>query len=94
MPQGWLGKTATIHRLGFGLGMGITVIMLTLAWLGPTPLVRLENTFLDFRFKLRGDRPVGHEVVLVVVDEKSLKELGRWSQGDRTGHYLCRTRGH
>jgi len=78
MPQGWLGKTATIHRLGFGLGMGITVIMLTLAWLGPTPLVRLENTFLDFRFKLRGDRPVGHEVVLVVVDEKSLKELGRW----------------
>ena len=67
-----------IHRLGFGLGIGITVMMLTLTWLGLTPLVRLENTFLDFRFKLRGERPSGQEIVLVVIDEKSLKELGRW----------------
>ena len=58
--------------------MGITVMMLTLTWLGLTPLVRLENTFLDFRFKLRGERPSGQEIVLVVIDEKSLKELGRW----------------
>ena len=78
MAQPWLGKTAIIHRLGFGLGMAITVAMLVLAWLSPSPLVRLENTFLDIRFKLRGERPAGQEVVLVVIDEKSLKELGRW----------------
>ncbi len=78
MAQGWLGKTTTIHRLGFGLGAGITAVMLALSLLSPSLLVRLENTFLDFRFKLRGERPTGQEIVLVVIDEKSLKELGRW----------------
>ena len=89
MAQPWLAKTKILHRLGFGLGMGITVMMLTLTWLGLTPLVRLENTFLDFRFKLRGDRPVGQEVILVLIDEKSLKELGRWPWSrDKQSHLV------
>jgi len=76
--QGWLGKVQLIHRLGFGLSALITVAMLSLAWIGPAPLVRLEKVAMDSLFWLRGDRPVGEEIVLVGVDEKSLKEIGRW----------------
>ena len=78
MARGWLGKTRTVHTLGFILGVGITLTVLLLAWVGPSPLLRLENIFLDLRFKLRGERQAGQEVVLVAVDEKSLKEIGRW----------------
>jgi adenylate cyclase len=74
----WLRKTGVIRKLGFTLGAGITVTMVILSWLGPGFLVRLENTSLDFRFKLRGKRNVGSSIVLVAVDEKSLQELGRW----------------
>lgn len=71
-------QTAISYRLGIGICIGITFAMVWFAWWGPGPLVRLENTFLDSQFKLRSARPVGSDVVLVVIDEKSLKELGRW----------------
>ena len=74
----WRRKIAINYRLGLGVRIGITIVMAWLSWLGPGPLVRLENTFLDSQFKLRGTRPVGQEVVLVVIDERSLQELGRW----------------
>lgn len=78
MARVWLGKTHVIRRLGFVLAAVVTGLMLALFWIGPGFLVRLENASLDFRFKLRGARQAGDEVVLVVVDEKSLKEVGRW----------------
>ncbi len=74
----WRRKIAISHRLGIGVRIGITILVAWLSWLGPGPLVRLENTFLDSQFKLRGARPIGQEVVLVVIDERSLQELGRW----------------
>ncbi len=78
MVSRWLDKTTTIHRLGSVLGVSITVLMLVVGWFDPASLTRLENISLDFRFRLRGERPVGEEIVLVVIDDKSLKELGRW----------------
>jgi adenylate cyclase len=78
MAWAWLGKTRAIHLAGFALAAGITVIVLLLALADFGPLVRLESLSLDLRFKLRGERPPGHEIVIVVVDEKSLKEVGRW----------------
>lgn len=78
MAQVWLGKPCVIRRLGFALAAAVTGLILSLFWIGPGFLVRLENASLDFRFKLRGTHPAGDEVVLVVVDEKSLKEIGRW----------------
>src|SRR5437899_12137015 len=74
----WLGKTKRIERLGLDLAVLVTIVMLTLFMLNPYLLVRLENTSLDARFVLRGSRPAGHEVKLVLVDEPSIRELGRW----------------
>ena len=52
--------------------------MLLIAWVDPEPLRWLENALLDVRFILRGERDPGHEVIIVAIDEKSLKEEGRW----------------
>jgi len=38
----------------------------------------LENKTYDFRFLLRGERDPGPEIVIVGIDEQSLKEIGRW----------------
>lgn len=65
-------------RLGIGLGVAVTIGLAFLTWLAPNVIVRLDNTALDFQFRLRGERSPGQEVVLVLVDEKSLKEVGRW----------------
>lgn len=64
--------------LGIGLGVAVTIGLAFLTWLAPNVVVRLDNTALDFQFRLRGERSPGQDVVLVVVDEKSLKEIGRW----------------
>ena len=65
-------------RLGIGLGLTVTVGLAFLTWLAPNVVVRLDNTALDYQFRLRGERSPGQEIVLVLVDEKSLKEIGRW----------------
>ena len=64
--------------LGIGLGIAVTIGLAFLTWLAPNVVVRLDNTALDFQFRLRGERSPGQDVVLVLVDEKSLKEIGRW----------------
>ena len=38
----------------------------------------LENKTYDIRFLLRGERDPGPEIVIVGIDEKSLREIGRW----------------
>lgn len=60
------------------MGVAVTIGLAFLTWLAPNVVVRLDNTALDFQFRLRGERSPGQEVVLVLVDEKSLKEIGRW----------------
>lgn len=47
-------------------------------WLRAGPFERLDNMSLDLRFKLRGERQVGDDLVIVAIDEKSLAEIGRW----------------
>ena len=64
--------------LGIGLGLAVTVGLAFLTWWTPNIVVRLDNAALDVQFRLRGERSPGQEVVLVLVDEKSLKEIGRW----------------
>ena len=60
------------------MGVAVTIGFAFLTWLAPNVVVRLDNTALDFQFRLRGERSPGQDVVLVLVDEKSLKEIGRW----------------
>lgn len=78
MTRKWLGNTQIIHRIGLGLSLALTLSMLALTWLAPSYLARLENAFLDLRFRLRGEQPANPDVVIVVVDEKSLRDVGRW----------------
>jgi adenylate cyclase len=70
------------QRLGYlhlmTLGAAVTVALGLLTWLAPTFVVRLDHAALDIQFRLRGERIPGQEVVLVLVDEKSLKAIGRW----------------
>lgn len=68
----------TGSRFNIGLGVAITVGLACLSWLTPNIFVRLDNDALDLQFRLRGERSPGQEVVLVLIDEKSLKEIGRW----------------
>jgi adenylate cyclase len=43
------------------------------------PVIRtLETQSLDWRFRLRGIRPPGQQIAVVLVDDKSLAALGRW----------------
>jgi adenylate cyclase len=77
MRQSWLGQTKKLRRVAFGLACLVTALMLVLAWT-PSVLSRLETLSLDVRFKIRGERqPSGH-VVLVAIDEKSLRESAQW----------------
>ncbi|HSA79720.1 MAG TPA: adenylate/guanylate cyclase domain-containing protein [Geminicoccaceae bacterium] len=39
---------------------------------------QLEHQLLDLRFRLRPSRPVSDAVVLVRIDDRSLREIGRW----------------
>jgi len=83
MARVWLGKTRNIQQLGFALAVAITASMLLLVWQEPdtlvTPFRRIENATIDLRFRVfRGPRPATPNIVIVVVDEPSIKEIGRW----------------
>ena len=78
MPSAWLGKTKLVNRLGAILASLIVLSVLCLMWASPGPLARLDQASVDWLFWLRGSRSVGPEIVLVGIDERSLKEEGRW----------------
>ena len=41
-------------------------------------LRRLEGTYTDLKFNLRGSRPVRNKIVIVGIDDESVKLVGRW----------------
>ena len=41
-------------------------------------LERIELFTLDLRYKLRGDIPTDPQIVLIDIDEYSIKKIGRW----------------
>ncbi|MEE4357661.1 MAG: CHASE2 domain-containing protein [Desulfococcaceae bacterium] len=57
----------------------LTVILAISAFLFQIPfLQRMELETVDFRFRFRGEKTPGSSIVLAVVDEKSINELGKW----------------
>jgi len=55
------------------------LVMLGLTLCADNPVVRgLETASLDLRFSLRGVRPPGSEVTVILVDDRSLDVFGRW----------------
>src|SRR5690349_10113642 len=83
MARVWLGKTQNIQQLGFFLAGAIALTVGLLALVEPDLLVapfrRIEEATIDFRFRVfRGPRPATPDIIIVMVDEKSIKEIGRW----------------
>ncbi|HKM70223.1 MAG TPA: CHASE2 domain-containing protein, partial [Stellaceae bacterium] len=55
------------------------LVVLVFTVLADNSLVRgLETASLDLRFRLRGVRPPGSEVTVILVDDRSLEAFGRW----------------
>lgn len=65
------------HRArGFLICFGLTLLGLGLYPFGFFDA--LENKAIDFRFQVRGNRPASPDIVVVTIDESSIKKLGRW----------------
>jgi len=56
----------------------IIVVYLVLMAVNPRFIINLEMKFYDLMFHLRGPQPVGSEVVIVAIDDNSVKSIGRW----------------
>jgi adenylate cyclase len=56
------------------------IILLYLLFMAVNPrfINNLEMKFYDLMFQLRGPQPVGSEVVIVAIDDNSVKAIGRW----------------
>ena len=67
-----------IRSAGLALVSACLVLLVFTAF-ADKPLNRgLETASLDLRFRLRGVRPPGPEVAVILVDDRSLEALGRW----------------
>ena len=56
----------------------IILLHLLLMAVHPRFIHNLEMNFYDLMFQLRGPLPVGPEVVIVAIDDASVKAIGRW----------------
>lgn len=55
------------------------LVLLVLTVLADNPLIRgLETASFDLRFRLRGVRPPGSQVAVILVDDRTIEDLGRW----------------
>ena len=55
------------------------VVVLLFTVFADNPVLRgLETASFDLRFRLRGVRPPGPEVTVILVDDRSLDSFGRW----------------
>jgi len=68
-------STAHLSRYGPLLGLGLTVLAIILMFTGF--LAPLERMSWDLRFTMRGTVQPVDDVVLVTIDEKSVREFGR-----------------
>ncbi len=62
----------------FWMSFGVILVLFACDQLNVPFFQSLENKAIDFRFNVRGSRLPQAPVKLVVVDEKSLKEIGQW----------------
>ncbi|MBN2190265.1 MAG: adenylate/guanylate cyclase domain-containing protein [Candidatus Aureabacteria bacterium] len=68
------------HNLIAVAGMFITAVVLLMYCSSTEEALfkRIENQFIDLKYRLRGPRDPGEDTCIVVIDEKSVAKLGRW----------------
>ncbi|MBW2621428.1 MAG: adenylate/guanylate cyclase domain-containing protein [Deltaproteobacteria bacterium] len=71
-----LKKLFRLNALALSLMLAVLIIIVYV--IGVEYLEVMELKARDLRFQIRGEIQPGPEVILAVVDEKSLDELGRW----------------
>ena len=62
----------------FAISLGVSLVVAALRYWAPHRLQLLELRAVDSRQEIRGSLPVGRDVVIVAIDEKSVSDLGRW----------------
>jgi len=77
-------KATTSIRVRVLIGTAVTAIFCLLLVSSPAFISLIEARLYDFRFKLRGPLKPPDEVVIAAIDEKSLKQLGRWPWSRKT----------
>jgi adenylate cyclase len=75
---GKLGRAISFRFTPFKMAMAVTLAVMALVIYRPLFCEVLELKLYDLKFRLRGPRPPGPEVVIVAIDDASLKKLGRW----------------
>jgi adenylate cyclase len=60
------------------IALGLSAGLIWLYLFTPTAFFSLDNRLRDFMFVMRGEIPQSNNVVIVDIDEKSLKEYGQW----------------
>ncbi|PKN13995.1 MAG: adenylate/guanylate cyclase domain-containing protein, partial [Deltaproteobacteria bacterium HGW-Deltaproteobacteria-24] len=72
-------KTKTKKILVYTLTLLASIAALvTLYVFFPKSLESIDNRFRDYMFIVRGEIPQNNQVVIVDIDEKSLKQIGQW----------------
>lgn len=60
------------------LACSVSAVFVYLTIAPPTFIQFLESKIYDWKFQLRGPRKIGSEIVIVGIDEKSIRQVGRW----------------
>lgn len=73
------GRISKIIKLSpFRIAMLLTAVVLVADLKEPTFLQTIDLKALDLKFRTRGFEKPSEQVAIIAIDEKSLKELGRW----------------
>ena len=73
-----LWQTRGVRSAALALIAAAVVVVLFTVF-ADNPVIRgLEIASLDLRFRLRGARPPGAEVAIILVDDRSLQSFERW----------------
>ncbi len=71
-------RVAIRRRTILAMVSGVTLFLALLIILRPSPTEFVEFKLYDLKFRYRGPQPAGPEVVIVALDDESLKQIGRW----------------
>src|SRR3989304_2911172 len=68
-----------------GIGLGCSILVIIISILFFDLFTAWENKTLDYRFKLRGNISSHPDIVLIDIDDVSMRAIGRWPW-DRSYH--------
>jgi len=84
-----------VYLYGLLTGLALLGLILLLKFLNPGFLQNIELKFIDLFFQVRGVRPVSDKIVIVAIDEKTIRSIGRWPwQREKTADLVKKLTGY